>query len=261
MPELVDADSILAALDDRVDDLAGQAFEVFVRQIPEARQWDATRRDKFVAQARGRFGAVLAVLDQGAEVDEALQHDLEAVGANAAVAGSSLPHLLIVLRISRDLLLREAMRIGVQPGVTEFASRLVPAVDRLTDALSRGFWSFTLDQVDEEREQFANILDEIPNGVYETDMDGEIIYANAALLGKLGVTDDVAGKPLSELIRVTGTPSVGVLFSEIERDEPVELIVALDDAPPIVISVATSVRRGDQGEPIGFGGIVSFPSL
>jgi len=57
-----------------------------------------------------RIGPVLGQVPAQvmAEVDEALVDDLQEVGASAASAGSPLPQLLVILRISRELLVQPA---------------------------------------------------------------------------------------------------------------------------------------------------------
>lgn len=264
MGEQIDIDSMLSALDERVDDLAKQVYEHFARQIPEARQWSEQRRDAFVAQARGRLGAVLAVIEQGAEVDEALQRDLEVVGATAASAGSSVPHILMVLRISRDVLLRETVRIGDDRAVLDFSARLLPAIDRLTDALTLGFWSSTAQELDEEREQFATLLDEVPSGVYETDLDGVIVYANSCFEQMFSGTNDVVGRPLTDVVKTVGSPSTAALFSEVASGEPIRLLVDAGSEEPLQIVARTIVRRDDSdqeaeggGDLVGFGGVLT----
>ena len=93
-----DFQDIIEALDEEVDEFAQLAHAMFSNAVLEAKQWSESQRNEFVTQARARFGAILAVMSQGAQVDAALRRDLEDVGASAAWAGASLPHLELLVR-------------------------------------------------------------------------------------------------------------------------------------------------------------------
>ncbi len=182
-----DRQALLSALESSVDELSRRAFEHYSRSIPSARQWSPEQRDAFVLQAKGRFGAVLAVIQHGSQVDEALRSDLERVGAAAATSGTELAHVLLVLRISRDLLLSTAMQLSVEKNhawdhlLTGFATRLCSSVDSLNDALSHGYWAEKLDTITRQLEMIGNVFEHSPYGVYEADLDGIIRFANRAL--------------------------------------------------------------------------------
>src|SRR6266480_3609987 len=60
-------------------------------------------------------------------------------------------------------------------------SRVLPALDRLTDAIARGYWAAVLERQEESRDRFANMVEQYTGGVYEVDLDGRVRYANAAL--------------------------------------------------------------------------------
>src|SRR5690349_4288837 len=109
--ENVDPQALLDALDGKSEEMARRAFEIFASVFPESSGWSITEQGRFIDQAKARFEAILAVTGQGAEVDEALVGDLQDVGASAAWAGSPLPQLLVVLRISRDLVVQTAVEL------------------------------------------------------------------------------------------------------------------------------------------------------
>jgi len=142
-----DPDNLLRALDARSDEMARRALDLFRVAFPDAATWSLGEQARFVGQARNRFEAILAVAGQGTMLDDALVGDVENVGAAAARAGSSLPQLLAILRISRDLLAETAIDIVEQDGyrsglaVSLLLARVLPVVDRLTDALVHGYWS------------------------------------------------------------------------------------------------------------------------
>ncbi|MGH9003017.1 MAG: hypothetical protein ACRDYV_07800, partial [Acidimicrobiia bacterium] len=115
--------------------------------VPEIAQWTDDERDRFVDQSRRRFQAILAMTGRCEQVDEAQVEDLKALGASAAWAGSPLPQILVVLRISRNLVVRSALDIATEggrqwgPALSLLLTRVLPAMDRLTDALAQGYWS------------------------------------------------------------------------------------------------------------------------
>lgn len=263
--EPVDLQSMIDILDGHVDELAHQAFEVFARAVPEAKQWNEKQRADFVTQAKGRFGAVLAVTAQGAHVDDALRNDLEEVGASAAWAGSSLVHMLAVLRISRDLLVQRSMMLAQESGWTAslptFITRLMPTVDRLTDSISAGFFRALNQDLQEQTERMAELAAKLPYGVYEADMDGLISYANDAF-GTIIGTDAVTleGMALSEIIRPADGSSTQALLSEPEGDAgQFTLQVKASDGSVLDLEIDTIVRRRD-GLVEGFFGVVRIHS-
>src|SRR3954471_1993762 len=167
--------------------MARRALDIFATVFPEATTWSMKEQARFIEQAKGRFEAILAVTGQGAEVDEALVGDLQEVGANAAWSGSPLPQLLLVLRISRDLVVQTAVEVAEERGshwglaLSLLLTRVLPAMDRLTDAIARGYWHAVLERQEESRARFANMVEQSTDGVYEVDLRGHVQYANASL--------------------------------------------------------------------------------
>ncbi|HEX3540190.1 MAG TPA: HAMP domain-containing sensor histidine kinase [Acidimicrobiales bacterium] len=146
----VDPQELLDALDGRAPEMAERVFAIFSTVFAEAREWAPTEQARFIEQARSRFEAILAVAAQGAEVDEALVGDLQEVGAQAARSTAPLPQLLVILRISRDLVVQTAVELAEAQGrhwglaLSLLLTRILPAMDRLTDALAQGYWSAML---------------------------------------------------------------------------------------------------------------------
>src|SRR4051812_18680137 len=188
----VDPQDLLDALDGKSDEMARRAFDIFSTVFPEASGWTISEQAKFIEQAKGRFEAILAVTGQGAEVDEALVGDLQDVGAGAAWAGSPLPQLLVILRISRDLVVQTAVELAEERGrhwglaLSLLLTRVLPAMDRLTDALAQGYWAAILSREEEARARYENVVEHSSDGVYEVDLDGCIQYANESLAIILG---------------------------------------------------------------------------
>ena len=124
---------------------------------------------------------------QGAEVDEALTDDLQEVGAAAAWSGSPLPQLLVVLRISRDLVVQTAVELAEERGrhwslpLALLLTRVLPAMDRLTDSIAQGYWSAVIGREAEQKVRYQHVVEHSSDGVYEVDIDGCIQYANPSL--------------------------------------------------------------------------------
>ncbi|HEX9530057.1 MAG TPA: PAS domain S-box protein, partial [Acidimicrobiales bacterium] len=207
--DLDDADpqALLEALDGRSEEMARRAFDIFSTVFPETKEWTLKQRARFVEHAKGRFEAILAVTSQGAEVDEALVGDLEEVGAGAAWADSPLPQLLVVLRISRDLVVQTAVELAEQRGrhwglaLSLLLTRVLPAIDRLTDAIAQGYWAAILAREEEHRARYENVVEHSADGICEIDLEGRIQYANPSLALILGHTiEQLEGSTVGEVV-------------------------------------------------------------
>jgi PAS domain S-box-containing protein len=262
-PPSADPADLLEALDGRSADMARRAFEIFSTAFPETAGWDDAARARFVEQAKNRFEAILAITSQGVEVDEALVDDLQAVGASAAWSGSPLPQLLVVLRISRDLVVQTAVELAEERGrhwsmaLSLLLTRVLPAMDRLTDALAQGYWSATLGREGEQKERYEHVVEHSSDGVYEVDLDGRIQYANRSLAVILGrPLDELHGADLTEvLVPVAGGSVERLLVEPPGAPEHLELVVARPDGVRRVLEVRPLPRRRD-GELAGFQGVV-----
>jgi PAS domain S-box-containing protein len=262
--EPADPQALLEALDERADEMARRSYEIFAGVFPEATTWTAVERARFIEQARGRFEAILAVTGQGVEVDEALVADLQEVGAAAAWEGSPLPQLLVILRIARDLVVQTAIEVaedrGQQWGValSLLLTRVLPAMDRLTDSLAQGYWAAVVGREEERKARYEHVVEQSSDGVYEVDLDGCIQYANPSLAVILGRRlDHLEGARLSEvLLPLDTTVSVDGLIARPGGDaSPVEIAVLRPDGVRRVLDIRTHPRFQD-GHLIGFQGVV-----
>lgn len=263
-PPDADANDLLDALDGRCGDMARRAHDIFVTVFPDTQDWDERERSRFIEQAKARFEAILAVASQGAEVDEALTGDLQEVGAAAAWAGSPLPQLLVVLRISRDLVVQTAVELAEERGghwslpLALLLTRVLPAMDRLTDAIAQGYWAAVVGREAEQKARYEHVVEHSSDGVYEVDLDGCIQYANPSLVLILGRRpDEVEECYLSDVIvPVDGTGLVESLISEPPGGaRGVELVVFRPDGVRRVLEIRTTARRRD-GAVVGFQGVV-----
>ncbi len=260
----VDPQTLLDALDGRSEEMARRAFEIFSTVFPESRGWSLSEQARFVDQARARFEAILAVTGQGAEVDEALVGDLQEVGASAAWAGSPLPQLLVVLRISRDLVVQTAVELAEERGrhwglaLSLLLTRVLPAMDRLTDALAQGYWAAVVEEQKESRARYENVVEHSFSGIWEVDLVGRIQYANPALGIILGrPTEGLVGTPLTDIV-VPLDPSSkfdALITEPLEGAEVLELTIVRADGVRRVLEVRTMPRYHDA-ELVGFQGVV-----
>jgi PAS domain S-box-containing protein len=258
--EVGDPQSLLEALDGRSEEMARRAFDIFAAAFPEARAWSLSEQARFIDQAANRFEAILAVTGQGSAVDEALVGDLQDVGAAAAWAGSPLPHLLAILRISRDLVVQTAVELAEQRGrhwglaLSLLLTRILPAMDRLTDALAQGYWAAQVSREEDLRDRYQHILETSSSGVFEVDLDGRIQYANPSLGTILGrPVEDLQGALLSEVI-VPVDPSVSL--EPLMSTSPGErrLTVVRQDGARRVLQVRTNPRL-HLDDVVGFQGV------
>jgi len=262
--ETADPQALLEALDSRSEEMARRALEIFQAAFPDASEWTLRERARFIEQARKRFEAILAVTGQGEEVDEALVGDLQDVGASAAWAGSPLPQLLVVLRISRDLVVQTAVEIAEQRGkhwglaLSLLLTRVLPAMDRLTDALAQGYWAAIVGREEEGRARYQNLVERSSDGVYEVDLDGRVTYANqslAVIVGKL--LAELQGAALLDVFSVVGdTDVIDRLTHETREDfDEVSFEIVRPDGVHREMRVVTFPRR-QEGAVVGFQGIV-----
>jgi PAS domain S-box-containing protein len=240
--------------------MARRAFDIFQTVFPEAAAWAEPERARFVDQAQRRFEAILAVTAHGEAVD--LAHELQQVGAAAAWSGSSLPQLLVVLRISRDLVVQTAVELAEERGrhwglaLSLLLTRILPAIDRLTDAVAQGYWEAIIGREEEVKARYESVVEHATDGVYELDLDGCLQYANSALALVLGRRlSDLDGARITDVLTpVEGRGSVDAFLS----DEPArrsEITIERPDGVQRELAVYTFPRL--QGEEVvGFQGIV-----
>jgi hypothetical protein len=137
---------LVALLDERAEHMAIRLFKMYTTVFPQANGWPADRVSRFVRVTKERFEAILAIAALGDRFEADMIEDLERIGASAARAGVRLPQVLTMLRVSRDLVVQNAIdlvdrddRQGGQ-ALSLVLTRILPAMDQLGDALTAGYW-------------------------------------------------------------------------------------------------------------------------
>jgi PAS domain S-box-containing protein len=247
--------------------MARRALGIFQQAMPEASIWTAEEQQRFVDQSSARFEAILAVTRAGDEVDDSLVEDLRDVGASAAWAGSPLPQLLVVLRISRDLVVQTAVEIaetrgqGSSQALALLLTRVLPALDRLTDALAQGYWAAVIGREEDERARYEHLVEQSSDGIYELDITGRLSYANPSLQAMVGQSMlDLEGARLEHIFQVLGDDGAEALarldaVSTVSGGAQVTFEALRADGVRREFHVVTFPRIQD-GEVVGYQGVV-----
>jgi PAS domain S-box-containing protein len=256
-----DPQALLEALDSRSEEMARKALDIFQAALPEATRWTREQRVRFVDQAQKRFQTILAVTGQGDEVDESLVSDLQEVGASAAWAGSPLPELLVVLRISRDLVVQTAVEIADERGhrwglaLSLLLTRVLPAMDRLTDALAQGYWAAIVRREETNRARYEHVVETSSDGIYEIDLTGRLSYANPSLAAMVGVPGaELEGARLDEVFSIVGATEV-LQSLDAPKEAEVTFSVLRPDGVRRDLHI-TSFPRYQEGSVVGLQGVV-----
>lgn len=144
-PDL-DPEELVDLLDKRAEHMAARLLKMYATVFPPAKAWSASMQAKFVRKTKDRFEAMLAITALGDRLEPEFLQDLEAIGASAARGGVELPQILTMLRVSRDLVVQNAIDLaenGERPGghaLSLLLTRILPALDRIGDALTAGYW-------------------------------------------------------------------------------------------------------------------------
>ena len=250
MDDLVDA--LLAALSERAADMAQRGVDVYRAAFPGSTEgWATVDELAFLDQSKERFETIVAITRLGIDGDGGA--DLEVVGAGAAWSEESLPQLLMVLRISRDLAVQTAVELAVERGrywggaLAVVITRLLAAIDQLTDAVARGYWQTMVAQKDESRARHENVVEHSADGVYELGADGRIEYANPSLAAIVGRRrSDLLGVNLAEVLVPAGDRRDIDEIAGAEEPRRVVLTIVRDDGDHRELDILAIPRR--EGE-------------
>jgi PAS domain S-box-containing protein len=245
VPDDADPTELLEALEGRSAEMARRALDIFGQGTPETAIWTAEEQQRFVDQSTARFEAILAVTRAGKAVDETLVGDLRDVGASAAWAGSPLPELLVVLRISRDLVVQTSVEIAEARGRGS------------SQALAQGYWAAVLGREETDRARYEHLVEQSSDGIYELDVTGRLSYANPSLSAMVGQSPlELEGARLEHIFQALGDQSADALArldAEGEADVTFEALRA--DGVRREFHVVTFPRLAD-GAIVGYQGVV-----
>jgi hypothetical protein len=136
---------LVELLDERAEHMALRMLKMYSTVFPQVQNWPMKRQTHFVQRTKDRFEAILAVA-LGDRFDEDFIEDLHSIGARAAASGVKLPEILLLLRISRDLVVQNAIEIAGDDerdggfALSLLLTRILPAMDQLSDTLAAGYW-------------------------------------------------------------------------------------------------------------------------
>ncbi len=256
----VDLTVLVSLLHEQSGEMAAKVYVELCRVYEPAKGWTMEQRARFIDQTRSRFEAIFAMVIAGDDID--LAGELGEVGAMAARSSSSLPELLATLRISRDLVVEAAVEFPAMShqqwgdASMELVSRILPTIDGLTDAISRGYWTAMMAG---DREAVASLRhDSLHAGdaAYVLDLDGQIRGANPALAVLVGWP--LAALPGASLADVLVPLEAANAIERLMADTAAQLVVLRIIRPDGVarrLAVGTSVRRDELGETVAFHGI------
>lgn len=261
--DLADLDPglLLDALDGRAGEMARRSLEVYRTAFPDAvRDWTPEDDARFEAQSKARFETILAITAVGG--DEDTVSAMADVGSTAAWAGSSLPQVLLMLRISRDIVVQTAVEVAEEHGrrwglaLSLLLTRILPAMDRLTDAVARGYWEAVVRQEEDARARHESVVGNASDGVYELDVDGVVRYANPAFAVIVGLPiDEIVGLPAHEvLVPAEEGVTIAPLLSR-GGEWRHELTIRRPDGVCRLVQVISTVTR-QGGSVVGVQGLV-----
>ena len=139
-------EELVGLLEERAEHMAIRLYKMYATVFPQAGRWPPERQARFVQRTKSRFQAILAIAALGNSFEPELIEDLSRIGASAAQASVKLPQILTMLRVSRDLVVQNAIDLadsGERHGgyaLSLLLTRILPAMDRLGDALTAGYW-------------------------------------------------------------------------------------------------------------------------
>lgn len=255
------ADDILDALEAAIPDMARRITDRALHLFRQTDEWTADQLAELEVANRRRFAAILAVT-RGNRTDDELLVDLAELGSDAAFAGTDLPAVLGVLRMSRDLLVQAAIGAAEELGhewglaLAVVLTRVLPVQDRLADTITRGYWSAVLTREQEAFARYEHVVEHSASAIYEVDLAGRIVYANPRLAELCDVErTETLGRELATVLPpIGGCTDPAVYRTPTESTwRPLRLIGG-DGRPRDVMLQVTARTR--EGALVGFDGIV-----
>jgi PAS domain S-box-containing protein len=163
------------------------------------------------------------------------------------------------------------MRVVTKDGVEhilEYRNTLVYATDGSHEPVGvQGFASDVTDRMRAEQalreseEKYRSILENMEEGYYEVDLDGNLTFFNDAIIRILGYSgDELRGMNYKTYIAPEYTKNVYNIFNSVFKTgtsaKEVKYEVILKDKSKRIVDISVSLMKNSNGDPIGFRGIL-----
>lgn len=176
-------------------------------------------------------------------------------------SGQDIPVIVVSGAIGEETAVM-IMKAGAQDYVMkDKLMRLAPAVEReLRDFKIRCEHKQAEKALRQSEEKYRTVLEEMREGYYEADLDGNFTMVNAAMCFLLGYSkEELIGMNYREYTREEHTKTISEVYSRVYRTgEPVLDLnheVIQKDGSQGFIETSVFLMRNEKGETIGFRGI------
>jgi PAS domain S-box-containing protein/putative nucleotidyltransferase with HDIG domain len=156
----------------------------------------------------------------------------------------------------------ECMRLGAQDYIMkDNLSRLCPAIAReLEEAEVRNKQKQAEEALHQSEEKYRTILENIEDGYYEVDLNGNFTFFNASVCRILGYPqEEMMGMNNRQYIDAENAKKIFQAFNEVYRKgkpgRVVDYEIIRKDGTKRYIEVSVSLQKNSSGKPIGFRGI------
>jgi PAS domain S-box-containing protein/putative nucleotidyltransferase with HDIG domain len=154
------------------------------------------------------------------------------------------------------------MRLGAQDYIMkDNLSRLCPAIAReLEEAEVRNKQKQAEEALHQSEEKYRTILENIEDGYYEVDLNGNFTFFNASVCRILGYPqEEMMGMNNRQYIDAENAKKIFQAFNEVYRKgkpgRVVDYEIIRKDGTKRYIEVSVSLQKNSSGKPIGFRGI------
>ncbi len=225
---------------------------------------------------KGGYNPVYELVETATAMKKALQekqwdiilcdYKLPKFNAASAIAvlketNIDIPLLIVSGSIGEETAI-ECMRLGAQDYIMkDNLSRLCPAIAReLEEAEVRNKHKQAEEALHQSEEKYRTILENIEDGYYEVDLNGNFTFFNASMCRILGYPqEEMMGMTNRQFTDKENAKKLFKTFNEAYRtEEPAKEFdwqIIRKDGTERYIEVSVSLQKNSSGKPIGFRGI------